>query len=224
MATKQPTRIESLGEFGLIDRLTSGIEVHDPTTLTGAGDDAAVIDCGNGRVMVVSTDMLVEGIDFDLTYFPLKHLGYKVVTRGISDIIAMNARPSQILLSLGVSSKISVEALEELYEGARAACDRFGIDIAGGDTTASMNGLVINITALGQAERDRLVYRSGASQHDLICISGNMGAAYMASASATSTPNRSSRATNICSKSISNRSRASTSWRLWPRRASAPPR
>ena len=179
MATKQPTRIESLGEFGLIDRLTSGIEVHDPTTLTGAGDDAAVIDCGNGRVMVVSTDMLVEGIDFDLTYFPLKHLGYKVVTRGISDIIAMNARPSQILLSLGVSSKISVEALEELYEGARAACDRFGIDIAGGDTTASMNGLVINITALGQAERDRLVYRSGASQHDLICISGNMGAAYM---------------------------------------------
>ncbi len=179
MATKQPTRIESLGEFGLIDRLTSGIEAHNPTTLTGAGDDAAVIDCGNGRVMVVSTDMLVEGIDFGLTYFPLKHLGYKVVTRGISDIIAMNARPSQILLSLGVSSKISVEALEELYEGARAACDRFGIDIAGGDTTASMNGLVINITALGQAERDRLVYRSGASQHDLICISGNMGAAYM---------------------------------------------
>ena len=196
MATKQPTRIESLGEFGLIDRLISGIEAHDPTTLTGAGDDAAVIDCGNGRVMVVSTDMLVEGIDFDLTYFPLKHLGYKVVTRGISDIIAMNARPSQILLSLGVSSKISVEALEELYEGARAACDRFGIDIAGGDTTASMNGLVINITALGQAERDRLVYRSGASQHDLICISGNMGAAYMGAASARTREARAERHDN----------------------------
>ncbi|MBP3455536.1 MAG: thiamine-phosphate kinase [Alistipes sp.] len=179
MADKQPTQIASLGEFGLIDRLTSHLKPRNASTLTAAGDDAAVIDCGGGRVMVVSTDMMMEGIDFDLTYFPLKHLGYKVVTRGVSDILAMNARPRQILLSLGVSAKISVETLEELYNGAETACKELGVDIVGGDTTASVTGLTINITAVGEAARDEVVYRKGASEHDLICITGNLGAAYM---------------------------------------------
>lgn len=179
MADKQPTQIASLGEFGLIDRLTSHLKPRNASTLTAAGDDAAVIDCGGGRVMVVSTDMMMEGIDFDLTYFPLKHLGYKVVTRGVSDILAMNARPRQILLSLGVSAKISVETLEELYDGAETACKELGVDIVGGDTTASVTGLTINITAIGEAARDEVVYRRGASEHDLICITGNLGAAYM---------------------------------------------
>ncbi len=179
MADKQPTQIASLGEFGLIDRLTSHLKPRNASTLTAAGDDAAVIDCGGGRVMVVSTDMMMEGIDFDLTYFPLKHLGYKVVTRGVSDILAMNARPRQILLSLGVSAKISVETLEELYDGAETACKELGVDIVGGDTTASVTGLTINITAIGEAARDEVVYRKGASEHDLICITGNLGAAYM---------------------------------------------
>lgn len=179
MADKQPTQIASLGEFGLIDRLTSHLKPRNASTLTAAGDDAAVIDCGGGRVTIVSTDMMMEGIDFDLTYFPLKHLGYKVVTRGVSDILAMNVRPRQILLSLGVSAKISVEALEELYDGAETACKELGVDIVGGDTTASMTGLAINITAIGEAARDEVVYRKGASEHDLICITGNLGAAYM---------------------------------------------
>ncbi len=179
MADKQPTQIASLGEFGLIDRLTSHLKPRNASTLTAAGDDAAVIDCGGGRVMVVSTDMMMEGIDFDLTYFPLKHLGYKVVTRGVSDILAMNARPRQILLSLGVSAKISVETLEELYDGAETACKELGVDIVGGDTTASVTGLTINITVIGEAARDEVVYRRGASEHDLICITGNLGAAYM---------------------------------------------
>lgn len=179
MADKQPTQIASLGEFGLIDRLTSHLKPRNASTLTAAGDDAAVIDCGGGRVMIVSTDMMMEGIDFDLTYFPLKHLGYKVVTRGVSDILAMNARPRQILLSLGVSAKISVETLEELYDGVETACKELGVDIVGGDTTASVTGLTINITAIGEAARDEVVYRRGASEHDLICITGNLGAAYM---------------------------------------------
>lgn len=179
MADKQPTQIASLGEFGLIDRLTSHLKPRNASTLTAAGDDAAVIDCGGGRVMIVSTDMMMEGIDFDLTYFPLKHLGYKVVTRGVSDILAMNARPRQILLSLGVSAKISVETLEELYDGVETACKELGVDIVGGDTTASVTGFTINITAVGEAARDEVVYRRGASEHDLICITGNLGAAYM---------------------------------------------
>lgn len=179
MADKQPTPIASLGEFGLIDRLTSRLERRNDSTLTAAGDDAAVIDCGGERVMLISTDMMTEGIDFDLTYFPLKHLGYKVVTRGVSDILAMNATPRQILLSLGVSAKISVETLEEFYEGAETACKELGIDIVGGDTTASLTGLTINITAVGEAAREQVVYRKGAAQNDLICITGNLGAAYM---------------------------------------------
>ena len=172
------TEIASLGEFGLIDRLTKGLGRRNASTLTAAGDDAAVIDLGD-RVMLLTTDMLTEGIDFDLSYFPLKHLGYKAVVRGINDILAMNAKPEQLVVSLGVSAKISVEALDTLYEGMECAAKELGVDIVGGDTTASMNGLVINISAVGFARREDVVYRAGAREHDLICITSNLGAAYM---------------------------------------------
>lgn len=167
-----------MGEFGLIDRLTKGLGRRNASTLTAAGDDAAVIDLGD-RVMLLTTDMLTEGIDFDLSYFPLKHLGYKAVVRGINDILAMNAKPEQIVVSLGVSAKISVEALDTLYEGMECAAKELGVDIVGGDTTASMNGLVINISAVGFARKEDVVYRAGAREHDLICITSNLGAAYM---------------------------------------------
>lgn len=172
------TEIASLGEFGLIDRLTKGLGRRNASTLHGAGDDAAVIDLGD-RVMLLTTDMLTEGIDFDLSYFPLKHLGYKAVVRGVNDILAMNARPEQLVVSLGVSAKISVEALDTLYEGMETAAKELGVDIVGGDTTASMNGLVINISAVGFARKEDVVYRAGAHEHDLICITSNLGAAYM---------------------------------------------
>lgn len=172
------TEIASLGEFGLIDRLTKGLGRRNASTLHGAGDDAAVIDLGD-RVMLLTTDMLTEGIDFDLSYFPLKHLGYKAVVRGVNDILAMNARPEQLVVSLGVSAKISVEALDSLYEGMETAAKELGVDIVGGDTTASMNGLVINISAVGFARKEDVVYRAGAHEHDLICITSNLGAAYM---------------------------------------------
>ena len=172
------TEIASLGEFGLIDRLTKGLGRRNASTLTAAGDDAAVIDLGD-RVMLLTTDMLTEGIDFDLSYFPLKHLGYKAVVRGINDILAMNAKPEQLVVSLGVSAKISVEALDTLYEGMECAAKELGVDIVGGDTTASMNGLVINISAVGFARKEDVVYRAGAREHDLICITSNLGAAYM---------------------------------------------
>lgn len=172
------TEIASLGEFGLIDRLTKGLGRRNASTLYGAGDDAAVIDLGD-RVMLLTTDMLTEGIDFDLSYFPLKHLGYKAVVRGVNDILAMNARPEQLVVSLGVSAKISVEALDSLYEGMETAAKELGVDIVGGDTTASMNGLVINISAVGFARKEDVVYRAGAHEHDLICITSNLGAAYM---------------------------------------------
>ena len=167
-----------MGEFGLIDRLTKGLGRRNASTLTAAGDDAAVIDLGD-RVMLLTTDMLTEGIDFDLSYFPLKHLGYKAVVRGINDILAMNAKPEQLVVSLGVSAKISVEALDTLYEGMECAANELGVDIVGGDTTASMNGLVINISAVGFARKEDVVYRAGARGHDLICITSNLGAAYM---------------------------------------------
>lgn len=167
-----------MGEFGLIDRLTKGLGRRNASTLTAAGDDAAVIDLGD-RVMLLTTDMLTEGIDFDLSYFPLKHLGYKAVVRGINDILAMNAKPEQLVVSLGVSAKISVEALDTLYEGMECAAKELGVDIVGGDTTASMNGLVINISAVGFASKEDVVYRAGAREHDLICITSNLGAAYM---------------------------------------------
>ena len=179
MSEKKRTEISELGQFGLIDRLTAGITPTAATTLTGVGDDAAVIASTEDEAAVVTTDTLFEGVDFDLTYFPLKHLGYKAVTAAVSDVLAMNARPEQMLVSLGVSSKMSVEALDDLYEGIRFACKEYGTDLVGGDTRASLTGLVIGVTAVGRARRDTLAYRSGARFNDLICITGNLGAAYM---------------------------------------------
>ncbi|MBQ2374473.1 MAG: thiamine-phosphate kinase [Alistipes sp.] len=179
MTQKKRTEIAELGEFGLIDHLTKGFTVKNKNTLRGVGDDAAVIKAGREDAVVVTTDSLLEGVDFDLTYFPLKHLGYKAVTVGVSDVLAMNAIPEQVMISLGVSSKLPVEALEDLYEGIKFACDEMGIDMVGGDTTASMTGLVINITTIGRAKRKAISYRSGAQFNDLICITGNLGAAYM---------------------------------------------
>ena len=178
MNKKTGTEISSLGEFGLIDRLTARLEKRNATTLKAAGDDAAVIDMGES-VMLLSTDMMTEGIDFDLSYFPVKHLGYKAIVRGINDIIAMNAKAEQVVVALGVSAKITVEALDALYEGMEFACKEYGVDLVGGDTTASLNGLTISITAVGRAKKETIVYRSGAKEHDLICITSNLGAAYM---------------------------------------------
>ena len=179
MSQRKRTEIAELGEFGLIDHLTKDFTPSNKTTLRGVGDDAAVVAAGRDDGLVISTDSLLEGIDFDLTYFPLKHLGYKAVTVGVSDILAMNAKPEQIIISLGVSSKIPVEALEDLYEGMAFACKELGVDLVGGDTSASMTGLVINITAIGRAKRKAIAYRNGAQFNDLICITGNLGAAYM---------------------------------------------
>ncbi len=179
MSQRKRTEIAELGEFGLIDHLTKDFTPSNKTTLRGVGDDAAVVAAGRDDGLVISSDSLLEGIDFDLTYFPLKHLGYKAVTVGVSDVLAMNAKPEQIIISLGVSSKIPVEALEDLYEGMAFACKELGVDLVGGDTSASMTGLVINITAIGRAKRKAIAYRSGAQFNDLICITGNLGAAYM---------------------------------------------
>jgi thiamine-monophosphate kinase len=181
MASSNPpvTPISDLGEFGLIDRITAGFPELHPDTLRGIGDDAAVLDSGGELLTLVTTDMLVEGIHFDLMYTPLKHLGYKAVVANLSDICAMNGRPRQITVSLGLSSRFPVEAVEELYEGIRTACQVYGVDLVGGDTTSSRKGLIISVTALGQVARDRVTYRSGARPGDLICITGDLGAAYL---------------------------------------------
>lgn len=179
MTQKKRTEISKLGEFGLIDRLTADFTPTHPSTLKAVGDDAAVIAIDDDNAMLVSTDTLFEGVDFDLTYFPLKHLGYKAVTVGVSDILAMNALPEQILLSLGVSSKLPVEALDDFYEGVRKACAELNVDLAGGDTSASMTGFSITVTAIGRAAKKSIAYRSGAQVNDLICLTGNLGAAYM---------------------------------------------
>lgn len=173
------TEISALGEFGLIERLTAPFAPVQPSTLRGVGDDASVLDLGGELLTLVTTDMLVEGIHFDLMYTPLKHLGYKSVVVNLSDICAMNGRPTQIVVSIGVSSKFSVEALEEVYAGIKAACAAYQVDLVGGDTCASPRGLLISITAIGQVARDKVVYRSGARAGDLICISGDLGAAYL---------------------------------------------
>ena len=179
MTQKKRTEIAELGEFGLIDHITRNATTSSKHTLRGVGDDAAVVAAGRDDATVISTDTLLEGIDFDLTYFPLKHLGYKAVVVGVSDILAMNAQPEQVMISIGVSSKLSVEALDDLYEGVDFACKELGVDLVGGDTTASVTGLVINITAIGRAKRKALSYRSGAQFNDLICLTGNLGAAYL---------------------------------------------
>lgn len=179
MEKKQRTEIASLGQFGLIDLLTRDFAPANASTVEGVGDDAAVIAPASDEVMLCTTDSFYEGVDFDLTYFPLKHLGYKVITAGVSDILAMNALPRQVTVSLGVSSKLPVEALQDLYEGISFACREQRIDLVGGDTRASMTGLVITVTVLGAARRERVAYRRGAKLHDLVCITGNLGAAYM---------------------------------------------
>jgi thiamine-monophosphate kinase len=172
------TDVNTLGEFGLIEHLTRDFPLRQPSTLKGVGDDAAVIENGS-LCTVVSTDMLIEGIHFDLSYMPLKHLGYKAVVVNLSDIYAMNAFPRQITVSIAISNRFSVEALDELYEGIRAACEAYSVDLVGGDTTSSPKGLTLSITAIGQSEKDLLTYRSGARPGDLICITGDLGAAYL---------------------------------------------
>lgn len=172
------TELETLGEFGLINHIKQSIHLQNPGSLTGIGDDAAVIDNGPGRT-IVTTDMLLEGVHFDLTYTPLKHLGYKAVVVNISDICAMNALPTQIVCGLALSNRFSLEAVEELMLGMKLACERYGVDLVGGDTCASKSGLVISITAIGHAKEEALVYRSGAKINDLICVTGDLGAAYM---------------------------------------------
>ena len=172
------TEISSLGEFGLIDHLTSDFKVKNPSTLKGVGDDCAVIDY-DGKYTLVTTDLLLEGIHFDLTYTPLKHLGYKAVAVNLSDVYAMNGTPRQITVSLGISKRFTVEHINELYSGIYAACEKYGVDLVGGDTSASVTGLLISITCLGEAQEGDIVYRNGARDTDLICVSGDLGAAYM---------------------------------------------
>lgn len=178
MQEQKLTEISSLGEFGLIDRLTEGINPVNPQTVKGIGDDCAVLEFKENEVLM-TTDLLLEGVHFDLTYVPLKHLGYKSVVVNLSDIYAMNGTPRQITVSLGVSSRFAVEHLEELYAGMRLACEVYGVDLVGGDTSASRQGLVISITAIGEGEKGKITYRSGAKPTDLICVSGDLGAAYM---------------------------------------------
>ncbi len=172
------TDINTLGEFGLIDLLTKDNPTINESTIKSVGDDAAVID-NNGFQTVITTDLLVEGIHFDLMYTPLKHLGYKSVVVNLSDIYAMNALPKQITVSIALSNRFSVESVQELYEGIYSACRHYGVDLIGGDTTSSPRGLVISVTAIGQGEKDKLVYRNGAKVGDLVCITGDLGAAYL---------------------------------------------
>ncbi len=172
------TELSTIGEFGLIKLIDSKFQTINPETIKGIGDDAAIIDTA-GKELVISTDLLMEGIHFDLAYTPLKHLGYKAVAVNVSDIAAMNAIPKQITVSLGLSNRFSVEAIEELYEGIKIACDEYKVDLVGGDTSASRSGLVISITALGTAEKKNIVRRNTANTNDIICVSGDLGAAYI---------------------------------------------
>ena len=172
------TEVSSLGEFGLIDHLTKNNETKNASTIVSVGDDAAVLD-HLGKQIVVTTDMLVEGIHFDLMYTPLKHLGYKSVIVNLSDVYAMNATPTQITLSIAFSNRFSLEALDEFYEGVYAACERYGVDLIGGDTTSSQKGLIISITAIGEVAPDKYVKRSTANKGDLLCVSGFLGGAFL---------------------------------------------
>ncbi|WP_329903536.1 thiamine-phosphate kinase [Porphyromonas pogonae] len=175
----QRTEISEFGEFGLINHLTKNRKKHNKSTLKGVGDDAAVIDYGPDKKTLVTTDLLLEGIHFDLTYTPLKHLGYKAAVVNFSDIYAMNATPRQLTVSLGISKRFCVEDLEEFYAGLYLACDTYGVDLIGGDTSASVTGLTISITCLGEADEENIIFRQGAKPTDLICITGDLGAAYM---------------------------------------------
>ncbi len=176
--SEERTEIKSIGEFGLIERLTKNIEFHHASSIVGVGDDAAVID-HFGKQTVITTDLLVEGVHFDLMYTPLKHLGYKCVVVNLSDIYAMNAIPTQIVISLAISNRFSVEAMDEFYEGIYAACNEYGVDLVGGDTTSSTKGFIINVTAIGEVSPDKYVKRSTAQVNDLVCVSGYLGGAYL---------------------------------------------
>ncbi|HEY1025234.1 MAG TPA: thiamine-phosphate kinase [Sphingobacteriaceae bacterium] len=175
---KGRTEIENLGEFGLIDHLTSAVKIQNDTTIKGIGDDSAVLDF-SGRKTLISTDLLLEGVHFDLAYTPLKHLGYKAVQVNLSDIYAMNGVATQVTFSIGISNRFSLEALEELYQGALIACEKYNVDLIGGDTSSSKQGLVISVTSIGYAHEKDICYRNGAQEGDLICVSGDLGAAYI---------------------------------------------
>ncbi|MGM0503339.1 MAG: thiamine-phosphate kinase [Bacteroidota bacterium] len=175
---KKLTEIAELGEFGLIDQITENVKIKHKTTLKGIGDDAAVIDYGD-KCAVVTTDLLIEGIHFNLIYTPLKHLGYKAVVVNLSDVYAMNATPKQITVSLAISKKFAVDHIEEIYEGIELACEVYNVDLVGGDTSSSLTGLAISVTAIGEANNEDIVYRSTAQNTDIICVTGNLGAAYM---------------------------------------------
>lgn len=179
MNTTKRTEISSLGEFGLIEKLTKELTATNKETVKGVGDDAAILQFGENDEVLVTTDLFMEGVHFDLTYFPLKHLGYKTVIANISDIYAMNGTPKQITVSLALSRKFCIEDIEELYAGMKLACGEYGVDIIGGDTTSSLTGLAISITAIGTAPKGSSVKRNGANETDLICVTGNLGAAYM---------------------------------------------
>ena len=172
------TEISKYGEFGLIKHLTEKIKLQNPSSLKGVGDDAAVLDYKDKQVLV-TTDLLLEGVHFDLIYTPLKRLGYKAAVVNFSDIYAMNGRPKQITISLSVSKRFTMENLEDIYAGITLACENYGVDLMGGDTSASLTGLIISITCIGEAEKEKIVYRNGAGENDLICVSGNLGSAYM---------------------------------------------
>ncbi len=175
----EKTSISEMGEFGLINHLTKNFKISQKTTIKGIGDDAAVIACETGKQMILTTDLLLEGVHFDLSYMPLKHLGYKAVVVNLSDVYAMNAIPQQITVSIAVSNRFPVEALEELYEGIAAATKVYGVDLVGGDTTSSTKGLLISITAMGHQTEENIVYRDGAKENDLLVVSGDLGAAYL---------------------------------------------
>jgi thiamine-monophosphate kinase len=178
LENKANTPLSEFGEFGLIEHLTQDIVLKNASSVLGVGDDAAIVDAGN-RHQVISTDLLVEGIHFDMHYTPLKHLGYKAIASNLSDIAAMNAKPEQVLVGIALSSRYTVEAVEELYQGMRLCCDRYGIDLVGGDTTSSQSGMFLSITVLGYADKNKIVCRCGAEDNDLICVSGDLGGAYM---------------------------------------------
>ena len=175
---KKMTPLSDLGEFGLIEHLTRNISLKNKSSLKGVGDDAAVLDY-KGKKMVLTTDLLVEGIHFNLVYTPLKHLGYKAITVNLSDVYAMNAIPKQVVVSMAISGKFSLEALDELYEGIKLACSNYGVDLVGGDTTSSVTGLTLSVAAMGEVDAGRTVYRNTARLNDLVCVTGNLGAAYM---------------------------------------------
>lgn len=175
---KERTEIEKLGEFGLIDHLTQHVKLEQSSSTKGIGDDAAVLDFGKQKTLV-STDLLLEGIHFDLAYIPFKHLGYKAIQVNLSDIYAMNGTASQVTVSIGLSSRFPLEAIEELYEGIQIACKKYGVDLVGGDTSSSKQGLIISVTSIGSADEKVICYRDGAEEGDLICVSGDLGAAYI---------------------------------------------